>query len=180
MPKKRTCKVRGCRNKFYPVNSFHNSCSLECAIKLTEQQNKAKKAKRRREDKKRLEALQPYSYWVKKCQTAFNKYIRERDKNEPCISCGRHHKGQYHSGHYLTVGSSPGLRFHPWNCHKQCSACNNHLSGNITNYRINLIEKIGLKNAEWLENNRNGYTPTVEELKEIEAYYKEFVRFIAN
>jgi hypothetical protein len=29
------------------------------------------------------------------------------------------------------------------NCHKQCSACNNHLSGNLTAYRPALIAKIG-------------------------------------
>ena len=30
-----------------------------------------------------------------------------------------------------------------WNVHKQCSVCNNHLSGNIGEYTPRLIEKIG-------------------------------------
>lgn len=66
-----------------------------------------------------------------------------RDRDLPCISCGRHHDGQYHAGHFRTTGASPELRFDEDNCHKQCSACNNHLSGNLTAYRPALIAKIG-------------------------------------
>ncbi|XWJ90311.1 recombination protein NinG [Phytobacter ursingii] len=55
----------------------------------------------------------------------------------------RHHDGQYHAGHFRTTGASPELRFDEDNCHKQCSACNNHLSGNLTAYRPALIAKIG-------------------------------------
>ena len=38
-------------------------------------------------------------------------------------------------------GAMPSLRFNTHNVHKQCSACNNHLSGNMIEYRINLIAK---------------------------------------
>ncbi|MDU4999948.1 MAG: recombination protein NinG, partial [Enterobacteriaceae bacterium] len=117
----------------------------------------AKAEKQRKEKKRRLEeekadrqrqverriAVKPLSYFIKQAQHAFNEFIRYRDRDLPCISCGRHHDGQYHAGHFRTTGASPELRFDEDNCHKQCSACNNHLSGNLTAYRPALIAKIG-------------------------------------
>ena len=108
----------------------------------------------------------------REAQKAFNAYIRELDKLEPCISCQRHHEGQYHAGHYKTAGGFPELRFEPLNCHKQCSACNNYLSGNITEYRINLISKIGMKAVEWLEGPHEPKKYTCEDLLAIEKEYK--------
>lgn len=65
------------------------------------------------------------------------------DRHLPCISCGRHHDGQYHAGHFRTTGANPELRFDEDNCHRQCAPCNNHLSGNLISYRPALIAKIG-------------------------------------
>jgi choline dehydrogenase-like flavoprotein len=133
-------------------------CSYECACVHGKAANDAAKAeKQRKEKKRRLEeekadrqrqaerrmAVKPLSYFIKQAQHAFNEFIRYRDRDFPCISCGRHHDGQYHAGHFRTTGASPELRFDEDNCHKQCSACNNHLSGNLTAYRPALIAKIG-------------------------------------
>jgi len=103
----------------------------------------------------------------------FNAYIRLRDKDEPCISCGRHHQGQYHAGHYKTKGAHPELEFNELNIAKQCAPCNNHLSGNIVNYRIRLIDKIGLDKVEWLEGAHEPKKYTVDELWAIRDEYKE-------
>ncbi|TCK68080.1 NinG protein, partial [Lonepinella koalarum] len=65
------------------------------------------------------------------------------------------------------------LRFNEDNCHKQCQPCNTHLSGNITEYRINLVQKIGLERVEWLE--RKDHKPlklSVDEIKELIRVYK--------
>ena len=109
----------------------------------------------------------------KTAQTAFNKYIRLRDEKEPCISCQRHHSGQYHAGHYKTTGAHSELRFNEDNCHKQCSVCNNHLSGNIEHYRPNLIEKIGRKAFDILEGPHSIKKYSPADYKEIELHYKE-------
>lgn len=109
---------------------------------------------------------------LREAQTAFNAYIRERDKEEPCISCQRHHKGQYHAGHYRTVGAAGHLRFNEHNCNKQCSACNNYLSGNLIQYRVNLIKKIGLENVVYLENNNDSVKWSVDFIDEVKALYK--------
>ena len=59
------------------------------------------------------------------------------------------------------------------NCHKQCAPCNNHLSGNLVNYRVNLIEKKGLDKVEWLEGLHEPKKYTVDELWDIEKQYKQ-------
>jgi len=59
----------------------------------------------------RKEKVKTKGQHLRDAQSEFNKYIRLRDAKEPCISCGRFHTGQYHAGHYLTVGAKPELRF---------------------------------------------------------------------
>ncbi|TEW24926.1 recombination protein NinG, partial [Histophilus somni] len=97
------------------------------------------------------ERLKSRSERLKELQGVFNRFIRLRDKNLPCISCGRYHQGQWHAGHYRSVGACPELRFNEDNVHKQCSVCNNHKSGNVIEYRINLVAKIGVERVEFLE-----------------------------
>lgn len=155
-PPRRKCTV--CREWFHPARAEQYVCSYECACVHGKAANDAAKAEKQRKEKKRhLEeeradrqrqaerrmAVKPISYFIKQAQHAFNEFIRYRDRDLPCISCGRHHDGQYHAGHFRTTGASPELRFDEDNCHKQCSACNNHLSGNLTAYRPALIAKIG-------------------------------------
>lgn len=154
IPKKpRTCRV--CKTVFQPVRCMQTCCSPECA--LTQAQAKRQKAERiadiadRKIIKQKLEKLKPLSYFADKAQKAVNAVIRERDKDEPCISCGRFHQGKWNAGHYVSRGRSQALRFHPDNIHKQCEPCNTSLSGNLIEYRKRLIEKVGVKCVEWLE-----------------------------
>ena len=105
-------------------------------------------------------------------QAAFNAWIRHRDDKLPCISCQRHHTGQYHAGHYRAVGSNPALRFEPLNVHKQCSVCNNHKSGNLTEYRINLLKRIGQQALDWLEGPHDAKKYTIEDLRQIRDEYR--------
>ncbi|WP_337264357.1 MULTISPECIES: recombination protein NinG [unclassified Serratia (in: enterobacteria)] len=134
----------GCGETFTPVKYLQKVCGPRCAIDYS-RAAKARQAEKERKTKLKIRklAVTPLRHFINKAQTEFNAYIRERDAAEPCISCGRYHDGQYHAGHYRTVGSNPELRFDEDNCHKQCSACNNHLSGNLAEYKPRLIAKIG-------------------------------------
>ena len=177
MAKEYKCKV--CGQPFVKTfSSTQKVCSPECAIKLA--RDNAQKAQERAEKKKQRERkakLKSRSEWLKEAQSAFNKFIRLRDKNEPCISCGRYHQGQYHAGHYRSVGACPELRFCELNVHKQCAPCNDHKSGNIIEYRINLINKIGVDKVAWLE--RQDHEPkkyTIEDCKAIIKYYKAKIK----
>lgn len=155
---RRKCANKECRQWFHSVRNEQIVCSYECASAYgKEQARKAredaqrKEVKRQRQEAKeqrvqqaeRRKAVKPLSHFVKQAQQAFNEFIRYRDRHLPCISCGRHHDGQYHAGHYRTTGANPELRFNEDNCHRQCAPCNNHLSGNLTAYRPALIQKIG-------------------------------------
>lgn len=180
--KPRICKVKDplgnvCRTPFVPRSSLQVVCSPMCAIQKTAN-DKAKKsakaaAEARAEYRKAIENAKTRGEWMKEAQAAFNAYIRARDAHLPCVSCGRHHQGQYHAGHYRTVGANPELRFEELNVHKQCSPCNDHLHGNLINYRIELIKRIGHANVDWLERNHNPKHYSIEDLKAIKAKYKQ-------
>lgn len=176
---KRRCKW--CREYFdewvtYPAGTF---CTLEHALEYARQPKQVAKAERK-VHRERVRKLRDNDrgYWLKKAQAAFNAYIRSRDKSDPCISCQRHHEGQYHAGHYRTVGSCPELRFDPLNCHKQCAPCNNHLSGNLVLYRQNLLVKIGQEKLDWLEGSHEPKRYSIDDLKAIESEYKEKLKAI--
>ena len=180
-PKEHKCKV--CGNYFVKtISSTQKVCSPKCAIVLSKEQARKKREKAERAERRERKAkLKSRSEWLKDAQSVFNKFIRLRDKNEPCISCGKYHTGQYHAGHYRSVGACPELRFCELNVHKQCAPCNDHKSGNIIEYRINLVKKIGVDKVEWLE--RQDHEPkkyTIEDCKEIIKYYKAKIKELEN
>lgn len=167
LPRPKKCKV--CQVKFQPERTMQACCSIECAIAKIQID---KNAKAKKELAVRKEKIKPKAQWLREAQKEFNAYIRLRDKNKPCISCGRHHQGQYHAGHYRSVGACPELRFIELNVHKQCAPCNNHLSGNIGEYRINLVKLIGVDKVEWLEGKHEPLKLSIDEVKAIKAEYK--------
>lgn len=80
--------------------------------------------------------------------THFHRYIRNRDKGKPCISCGNQTTLQ--AGHFYSAGQNPVVRFNEDNVHGQCLRCNFYEHGNLIPYQQNLIEKIGLERFEAL------------------------------
>ena len=172
-PKPKVCKV--CRHDFEPRLPMATCCSLVCALSFAKSnRGKAEKVaavKDRRETKTKLEKLKSKAQWAREAQTAFNEWIRLRDADQPCISCGRHHQGQYHAGHYLSVGARPELRFEPLNVHKQCAPCNTHLSGNAVLFRKGLLVKHGVQVVEWLEGPHPLRHHSVDDYKAIKADY---------
>lgn len=169
----KTCK--SCGTSFRPMMPLASVCGPVCALTLvrakTAKLHKAAMVKDRRETKAKLDKLKSRAQWAKEAQTAFNVWVRLRDAEQPCISCGRHHQGQYHAGHFLSVGACPELRFSELNVHKQCAPCNTHLSGNAVLYRKALIGRIGLGGVEMLEGPHPTRHYTLDELKAIKAVY---------
>ena len=170
-------KCKHCKALFTPSKPIQTVCSIACAVAMAKKKReKVEKAA----DRQKRESLKSRSQWIKEAQTAFNAYIRLRDEKEPCISCGRHHGGQYHAGHYLSTGARPELRFEPLNVHKQCQPCNTHLHGNLILYRVNLIKKIGLEKVEWLEGLHEPKHYTIDDLKQIIQDSKKSTRELKN
>lgn len=69
-----------------------------------------------------------------------------------CISCGRRidEVGDCDAGHYISRKHS-ATSFCRNNVWPQCKHCNQHLSGNLADYRKRLIDKIGLDEVLLLE-----------------------------
>lgn len=168
--KQRKCKNKLCGKLFTPTKPLQSVCDFGCAIELN-LQNKAKRA--RKEHREAKERIKSRGDWTREAQAEFNRFIRLRDSKFPCISCGRHHTGQYHAGHYRTVGANPELRFEELNVHKQCAPCNDHLHGNLINYRISLIKRIGIEKVEWLEGQHDPKKYSIDDLKQIKANYRK-------
>ena len=90
-------KCKACCKKLALFNSLAQVCSIDCAIQYAKD-NKVQERVRRQLAKIAKEKIKTRSEHLKEAQAAFNAFIRERDKSEPCISCERYHKGQYHAG----------------------------------------------------------------------------------
>lgn len=172
---RRKCLI--CRDWFHPKFSNEWWCcpehGAELAIKRRSREREKAEAKLRKEqqqkereakDKLKIRklAVKPTSYFRQQAQTAFNQFIRLRDRDEPCISCGEPnppdlHGGQWDCGHFLSVGSHPELRFEERNAYKQCKSCNagagkfSHKNNTVTQkYELRLIEKFGQELVDWL------------------------------
>ena len=159
-------------------------CGSKCAIDFVIKQNAKTKAvkdkaeaKVWREKKAALNDTVPI--WKKKAQAVFNKYIRIRDHDKPCVSCGKYEHEIKHSGsggfwdcgHYRSVGSCPELRFEEKNAHKQCKKCNQFLSGNHVEYRFGIVSRISAEELKFIEGPHEPKRYRVNDLKEI---YEEF------
>ena len=173
----KTCKV--CKNKFTPSRSLQAVCSLDCAIikgrAASTAQKRAEAASKRVEHRKAKDSIKTRGDYAREAQIVFNGYIRKRDEGKPCISCGSH-TGKQNAGHYRSVGSAPELRFNELNCHLQCEKCNSYLSGNLINYRIELIKRIGLEQVDYLEGNHDAQHYSIECLKSIKAEYRRKIK----
>ena len=177
--KQKTCK--SCGGKFRPsFNSTQVVCSPKCALAhAPANQQKARKAidqRERREIIVRKEKLKSRADHLKEAQVVVNQYIRLRDADLPCVSCGRFHDGQWHAGHFRSAGGHPELRFEPLNIWRQCAPCNTHKSGDLVNYRAELVRRIGAEKVEWLEGPHEAKRYTIDDLKAIKAEYRAKIK----
>lgn len=161
--KPRRCKV--CNEVFTPNRPLVPVCSPKCAIEYT---NKLKANKAKKEKSILKEKLKTLSDLEAEAKKSFQRYVRLRDKDLPCISCNNLNTNDWAGGHYFSAGMYSGLMFDERNCHKQCNThCNKYLSGNLLEYRKGLIKRFGAEFVEKLESEsdqKRNYKYTREEL----------------
>ncbi|CAI1182408.1 recombination protein NinG [Serratia proteamaculans] len=175
VPKPKTCKT--CGKEYPPRSTTQTACSTPCAMAQAAEKKRLKlEAEQRKKWKERKADVKPIKHWEDLTQRVFNDYIRERDRDEPCISCGSYQAYEWHAGHYRTVAKASQLRFSEENTNKQCHSCNTHQSGNINPYRINLTLKIGEERVVAVENDNTIHRYTRVELDEIRAHYRAKLR----
>lgn len=171
-PSRRKCKV--CSAWFIPAYDNIRWCcpehgaiyalelrakeKVKAEAKRIRDKHVAEKEGRQRRQAKR-ESFKTKAQWEKEAQSAFNRYIRIRDEGKECVSCGNPliGKSNYLTGsaidasHYRSRGAASHLKFNTFNVHSACTRCNRQLSGNAVEYRIRLINRIGLEIVERLE-----------------------------
>src|SRR5574343_298353 len=115
-----------------------------------------------------------------KCQKIFNEYIRLRDADKPCISCGQP-KNDIQAGHFYAVKGYDGLRFDEFNVNGECSGCNCFDESHLIGYAENLLERIGKAEFDLLklravDYKRRGYKWSRTELEEKIEYYSQKIK----
>ena len=180
--RQKTCKFSECKKKFTPERNFQAVCSIPCAIGVSrESAQKSREKERKKKNAVIRESLKTRSAWLKEAQAAFNAYIRERDKDLPCISCGATNS-KWDAGHFYSVGGFTHIRFNEDNCHKQCFSCNSPKSGNIHHYEPALIKKIGLDRFKALKKEafQGEARYRTEDAKRIKKAYKDKLKEIKS
>lgn len=176
--KPKNCKI--CQTAFQPRLPMVKVCGPVCAlIKVRldrEKVEKVAKVKDRKADAVKRQAMKSMGKLIAEAQTAFNGWIRERDRQAGhlCISSGRPLDwtgNAVDAGHYRSRGSAPHLRFDERNCHAQSKQENRYGSGNVTGYRLGLIARMGLEAVEALECDQALRKYSRDELIAIKADY---------
>ena len=163
-------KCKNCKEGFESIHFNQKFCFKDECRNVWIQSEKDKQWKKEKAKKKvELMTLQDY---IKIAQQVFNKYIRERDKGNVCISCQKKPLKE-NAGHFFNANNHWSVRFDERNVHLQCEHCNTYLSGNLIYYRENLIKKIGLEEFEKLSvKAKETRKFSKEELKEIIEVYR--------
>lgn len=200
-PARRKCKVCG----EYFVPKFHDIRIRWCcpehgamyAIDLRAKEKvkaEAKRIKAKKDEEKagrirrqaKRESFKTKSQWDKEAQSAFNRYIRIRDEGKECVSCGNPliGKSNYLTGsaidasHYRSRGAASHLKFNVFNVHSACTRCNRQLSGNAVEYRIRLIDRIGLALVERLESDNEPRKFDIPYLQRIKSIFTRKARVL--
>ena len=191
---RRKCANKECRQWFHPTRDTQTVCGYECARAVGKEQTRKSRedaqrkelarqretAKKERQRRQRVrESLKTKSQWDKEAQSAFNRYIRIRDEGKDCVSCGNPliGKSNYLTGsaidasHYRSRGAASHLKFNVFNVHSACTRCNRQLSGNAVEYRIRLIERIGLERVERLESDNEPRRFDIHYLKRMKSIF---------
>jgi len=153
MGRKRPKVCRQCGEEFTPARPLQSVCDFKCALASSREKAivEAARIEAKRIRERKVE-LKPRSKWLAEAQAAVNAYVRLRDSHLPCVSCGQSPaQGQRHASHYRSVGAMPALRYCTWNIAASCAQCNSMKSGNVVEYRIELVKRIGAERVAWLE-----------------------------
>ena len=182
-------RCKSCKKKFTPRYFLQKHCLTndECIKAMKDEaveKERKKKAKEWRKEKKALkEKIKTASDYYQETLKAFNAYIRERDRLQPCISCDAP-AGSYRitSGHYFPQGTHRNIALDVANAHGQCwYNCNKNKHGNLAEYHPRLVEKIGEQGYKDLIERKN--TPkhySIPELIELKIVFKDKLKTLKN
>ena len=174
--RKKKCVV--CAESFLPqYTTLQKTCSTACAVTYAKLKRATTKEglNKMRNEKDSLEKLSKVMIYT---QEVVHKYVRQRDKGKPCISCGRDWDSSFQAGHRFDQKQYNKIRFDLDNIHGQCPGCNQYNDGNYNAYHLRLPKRIGVETYQNLEKRaeialRIPWTWTRHELRDIQNKIKE-------
>ena len=168
-------KCSECGGEFKPFRTTQSVCSTACAIKDAATKAKKKEAKEWKVEKaRRVDKMKTRTQKINDVRPVFQRWIRHRDKDQPCISCPATSADEWHGGHYFKAELYTGIIFNELNCNKQCKRCNKFGQGMQAEYRIGLVKRIGEAAVLELESIKDAlrvYKWSDDELSEIKKKY---------
>lgn len=179
---KRKCSY--CKEEFQKTSPLQYTCfpPKECSWKYQEELRKKKFLREAGKEKKVFyDKNKKLSQYESEARRPFQKWIRWRDRERPCISCGATKAKQWDGGHLYKAEIYSGLIFDENNCHRQCSQCNDYNSGNELAYREGLIKRYGedyVKELEAKKDRLRNYKYSKEQLVEIKTEYQNRLKEI--
>jgi len=110
-----------------------------------------------------------------KADRYFSSFIRERDKDKPCVTCGKY-TDKKDCGHFISRRFE-STRFDEKNSHGQCQKCNRFEYGNQYEHSLKIdsmygkgtSEELNIKSKMLCKRNKFDY-------EEIATYYREKIK----
>jgi len=114
-----------------------------------------------------------------KADKYFSEYIRERDKDKPCITCGKHTNDK-DCGHFISRRYE-SVRFDEKNAHGQCQKCNRFEYGNQYEhgkqvdrlYGKGTADELLLKSKMLCKRDQNDYEEIAKHYKDKRGFLKQ-------
>ncbi len=132
-------KMCGCYSDWL-LNSENGKIKMEKSIfKIQQPRLEIEKLQQEKKEKTKLQLA------LNNTKTIIHAFVRNRDQNKSCISCGCVWNKDFQAGHFYPAGSFETLKFNLQNIHGQCVQCNLFKEGNFENYSLNLPERIGIE-----------------------------------
>ena len=161
--------------KCYQTWLFSTNAGKEVLNKSKITARKRVEKEKRNKERENKEKRKSIAQLVQEARKPFQRWVRKRDANKPCVSCGSVDSSIWDAGHFYKAEIYSGLIFHEDNVHKQCRKCNTYLNGNENNYRKGLEKRFGIDFLKELDNKANSlrsYKYTREELLSIKKEYQ--------
>ena len=161
----------GCYSKWIRTSDEGKELIIKATLKATKTRKSMEKAVRVDVERKRLPVV------LKQTQIIFNRWIRIRDKDQPCISSGFPLAHHYDAGHLFSVKQYSGLRFDERNVHAQSVGDNRFNEGNFEDYLVKIYLRVDadqvdqlVKDAQYFKIHPKKWT--IEEVLEIKKEYQ--------
>jgi hypothetical protein len=146
-------------------------------LKVTSPRLELEKAEKTLKDRKKL------GFLLTNVKNICHEYIRLRDVNLPCISCGIPYNESFQAGHFAKAELYSNLKFDEKNINGQCQQCNLRKEGNESGYRAGLIQRYGKEHLDYIDERimqykRNNFEWERDLLIETREYYKQKLKHL--